>query len=209
MYTLYYKAGACSLAVHVLLRELDLAFELEPSKDASGDISPKLARIHPRGSVPVLQDSGFVLKEGGAILSWLCDEYDSPLLPRAGESRATALQWLMFANATLHPAYGQVFMIDAQAIDQSSKNALLNVISAKIQRLWDEVETQLEQGDYICGEAMSVADILLSVIANWAPMMPIEISYGPRCKAMFKRVSARPAYQAALEAESIEYQAAA
>lgn len=201
MYTLYYKPGACSLAVHALLREINMPFELEPSQ-LDGEANPKLLRVNPRGSVPVLQDGGFVLREGGAILSWLCDEHDSPLLPRGGEERANALQWLMFANATMHPAYGQAFFVLGQSLDASVKDALIKSISAKIQGLWNEVEDQLAQGDYICGSEITVADILLTVISSWTPRVGLAVEFGPRCKALFERISSRPAYQESVAAES-------
>jgi len=31
------------------------------------------------------------------------------MLPKNGKERATALEWLCFANASLHPAYGKCF----------------------------------------------------------------------------------------------------
>jgi glutathione S-transferase len=209
MYTLYSKAGSCSMAVHVLLLELGQKVQVEPFKLADGSANPKLLAINPRGGVPAIQKGDVAMFEGGAILSWLCDEHDSPLMPRRGAARAKALQWLMFANATMHPAYGQAFFVNAQAIDQADKMALLNVIGSKVQDLWQVVDDQLAQGDYVCGNAMTVADILLSVIANWTSKLGVEVTFSPRLKAYFARVSGRGSFQEALAEEKIEYKAAA
>lgn len=206
---LYYKPGSCSMAVHVLLNELGVDVELIPYEDSHGEKHPELAKINPRANVPTIDDGMFHMYEGGAILIWLCDEHESDLLPRSGRTRGDALKWLMFANASLHPAYGTIFFLNSQTIGQAEKNALFNAAGAKLQSLWDVIEEQLAHGEYICGDQFTVADILMTVIANWTPNLPVEITFGPRSKALFKRISERPAYQKALEAEKIKYRVAA
>ena len=46
---------------------------------------------------------------GAAIITYLLEKHKSPLLPASGKERATAFEWLMFCNATLHPAFGKAF----------------------------------------------------------------------------------------------------
>lgn len=203
---LYSKNGSCSMAVHVLLNELGVDVTIEPYEE-NGQPNPELKKLNPRGNVPVIQDGDFHMREGGAILTWLCDEHQSELLPKNGQARAYALQWLMFANATLHPAYGRAFFIMKQA--DADRAALLDKVVADIQSCWDELESHLEDQDYVCGESITVADILITVIANWSPMIPKDITFGPNCKGLFRRVSERPAYQKALGEEAIEYRVAA
>mgnify|MGYP001317977923 CR=1 FL=1 len=205
MLSLYYKPGACSLAVHVLLRELGADFELKHFK-AEEDA---LKKINPFANVPTIEDGDFHMREGGAILTWLCDEHQSELLPQKGAERAEALQWLMFANATLHPTYGRLFRANGMTLNLPDKNAILNDAGAKIQKCWDVIDEQLEGQSYICGEAFTVADILLTVIANWTPGLPIEVTFSDNLKAYFKRVSDRESFQNALDAEDVTYKAAA
>src|SRR5262249_40965590 len=97
MYKLYYSPGACSMAVHVLLNEIGAPLQLESASTKEGkNRSPEFLKINPRGQVPVLDMDGHIMREGGAILSYLCDKHNSPLLPREGIARADALEWLMF-----------------------------------------------------------------------------------------------------------------
>lgn len=206
MYTLFYKPGACSMAVHVLLNELNQPFELKHFKTPDDQTNPELLALNSRGMVPTLKrEDGFHMAEGGAILVWLADEHKSSLLPRSGTGRAEALQWLMFANASLHPAYGRLFWLKRQDIADGEKQKLIQAATAAIQSLWDQVEEQLQNQDYISGSQPSVADILFTVIANWVG----DINFGPNSKALFTRISERPAYAKALKAEEITYKAAA
>jgi hypothetical protein len=54
-----------------------------------------------------------------------------------------------------------------------------------------------------------LADILLTVIANWSPNLQQPVTFGPKTKALFQRVVARPAYQLALKEENVTYKVAA
>ena len=68
---LYYASGACSLAVHIALREVGAGFELvavDLVKRTLADGTPFQA-ISPRGYVPVLEfDDGTRHTEGAALL---------------------------------------------------------------------------------------------------------------------------------------------
>ncbi len=206
MYTLYSKPGSCSMAVHTVINELGIDVNIEPYQ-IDGKTNPKLAKINPRGNVPVIEKGDFNMREGGAILAWLCDEHKSELLPASGEKRAEALQWLMFANATMHPAYARVFFLKAAA--DADRKMLMEKATDIIQKLWDELDEHLDGKDYVCGDSISVGDILLTVIANWSTMLPNKINFGKNCKALFTKVSQRPAFQAAMEDEGISYRIAA
>lgn len=210
MYKLYYSPGACSLAIHAILNELNQKFELVSAVgDAGQKRSPEFMKINPRGSVPVLIEDGNIIREGGAIIVYLLDKHDNDLLPKSGQKRAEALEWLMFANSTLHPAYSRLFWTVARIEDQKTKEHLLNLFFADIQKLWDEIEQRLQDRDYICGEKISAADFLLTVIANWSANFGDNIKLGNNCKKLFKQISKRDSMQKALADENVKYKVAA
>lgn len=207
MYELYYSPGACSLAVHVVLNELGQDVTLirakigDPAQPDSG-----LAKVNPRGQVPVLvENGGAPMREGGAIITYLCDQHPSSLLPASGPARARALQWLMFCNASLHPAYSRAKFIKTHGGSED----LVAQAQKFIQDLWDQVEAHLAAAGtaYLAGDDVTAGDILLSVIANWRFIGTYE--FGPKTQTLLKNVSSRPAYQKALEAEGITYKAVA
>lgn len=204
MYQLHYFAGACSMAVHIILNEVGQKVELVPAKTASGDKTPELLKINPLGRVPVLVEDGKVMYEGAAMIIYLCEKYKSDLLPKDGWERAQALQWLMIGNASLHPAYSRTNFLKKNGGTEEQ----IKASRAGAQAIWDQVEAQLkENGPYLCGDKVSAADILFTVIGNWADKG--VYNYGPKTKELFKKISARPAYQKALSAENVEYKAAA
>ncbi len=209
MYKLYYMSGACSLAVHVVLNELNQQVEIENVRMPEGQPRPaEFLKLNPCGQVPLLVDGDFAIREGGAILVYLLDKHNSEMLPKSGEARAKALQWLMFANATLHPTYSRIFFAMRAIKDKAAQDAVINPTVESINKLWAEVDAQLAKTKYVCGDKISAADILLAVIANWGiGMFPFEIKRGENLKRMLKDVTSRPAFQAALKREAVEYKA--
>jgi glutathione S-transferase len=203
-YKLFYFPGACSMAVHIVLNEVGQKVELVKGRDEAKSKTAELMKINPRGQVPVLVEDGKVLKEGAAQIIYLCEKYKSDLLPSSGWERAQALQWLMSANASLHPAYSRTNFLKANG----GTDAQISASRAGAQKLWDEIEAELAaNGPYICGKNVTAADILITVIGHWAD--PGVYTYGPKTKALFEKVVARPAYQQALAAEQVDYKAAA
>ena len=74
---LYYMPGACSLASHIVLRELGTDIEIEKVDGATKqtDRGQDFTKVNPSGYVPALVlDDGEVLTEGPAILQYLADK---------------------------------------------------------------------------------------------------------------------------------------
>jgi len=156
-------------------------------------------------------DGDLTIREGAAILIYLLEKHQSPLLPKSGKERAGALEWLMFCNATLHPAYSRCFFLMRNTKDEAVKEQLLGIATAMINKLWGEVEQRLGQFAYLAGGNITIADILMTVIANWNDHLPepAAITIGPRTKKLLQTVIARPSYKKALETEEVVYKSAA
>lgn len=200
-YKLFYKPGACSMAVHVILNELNVPFEAIKQDDLK---APEFLKINPRGQVPLLLVGDEPVKEGGAIITWLLDTHENDLMPQSGIARAKALEWLMWCNASLHPACSRIFGLSKMDLDDATKEKLTPLLMNAVQALWDEAEARLAKTAYLAGDKITAADILLAVIANWGVGKP-----GANVKRVLKDVIARPAYQKTLAAEQVEYKAAA
>lgn len=207
MYTLYYSPGACSMAIHVALNECNQPVTLE--KVDLQNRTPEFLKVNPRGQVPVLVDDGQIIYEGAAQLIHILEKHNNPLLPKGEPSRTNALQWLMYCNASLHPAYARVFFLMRNGPNDATKDALFDVAVKMINKMWEQVEDRLSQSPYLAGDKITVADILLTVIANWSPRMPRPVIIGPNTKKLLQQVIQRPSYKKALDLEQVEYKAAA
>ena len=107
MLTLYFAPGASSMAVHIALHEIGVAFEAKPMSFRQNDMgSPGYIALNPEGKVPTLIVDNRPLTEVAAILFYLARRFpDAELLPRENiEAEAQALSWMSFIASTLHPA---------------------------------------------------------------------------------------------------------
>jgi len=199
-------SGSCSMAAHIALIEIGAKFELVDVRVKEGQPRPaEFLKINPRGNVPVLQDDEFILREGVAILLHILDgNKKNDLLPESGSERDKVLEWLCFANSSLHPSYSRVFAMHKILKNKASENELYAPFIEAIQKQWDDVESHLQKSEFLC-EKLSIADILITVIANWSGAFSRPINFGEKTKKLFKKVIEIPSYKKALEAENVVY----
>lgn len=189
MYQLYYMQGACSLATQVVLRELEQQVELIDSKQLKN-----FKTINVVENVPVLVDQDKVLTEGAAIMLYLLNKHESSLFPRDTNQRESAIQNIMFANATMHPAYSKLFFIAAQPLADSVKNNLFASATQTIKQLWSVVENELINKPFLGGDSPSAADIMLTVYSRWGSHFPVDITFGQKTLNMIQTVQSMPSF---------------
>lgn len=207
MYDLYYSPGVCSMSVHVALEELGLEFNAHKVDLSKGEHKQEAyLKINPRGQVGALGTPDGLIAENAAMIIYLNDKHGGSLIPQDGFARAQALQWLMYANSTLHPAYAKALFSMKNGAPEETIKAACDGVQAQ----WDLVEKQLTESDgpFLTGENFTAGDIYTAVVANWQ-FIPHLPTFGPKTKAFLKAVISRPAYQKAIATEGIEYKAAA
>ena len=107
MLTLYFAPGSSSMAPHIALHEIGVAFEAKALSFARRENrSAAYLQLNPEGKVPTLLIDGRPLTEVAAILFYLAKRFPAAgLLPSNDqEADAQAISWMSFIAATLHPA---------------------------------------------------------------------------------------------------------
>lgn len=198
---LYYAPASCSLSPHIVLREAGLPFELVKVSTKTHKLADggDFHAINSKGYVPVLEwDDGERLSEGPAIVQWIADQAPaSGLAPAAGtRERARLQEWLNFITSEIHKTFTPLFV-------PTSSDEMKAAAKAAVERRLAWVEEQLEGRDYLLGKDFSVADAYLFTVASWGQYVGIEVQQWPRLAAYLQRVAARPAVQAALQAEGL------
>ncbi|MFM0354769.1 glutathione transferase GstA [Paraburkholderia nemoris] len=198
---LYYSPGACSLAVHIALREAGLDFDtvkvnLQTHKLANGD---DYYAISPRGYVPLLEfDDGSRHTEGAALLQYIADlAPERALLPPAGTpQRLEAVAWLTYISTELHKTFSP--WLWHQETAESTKLEC----RAKLATRFSELEGVLTSRDYLTGQ-YSVADAYAFTVLSWARMLSVDLGPYPQLSAYLARVAVRPKVCEAMVAEGL------
>ncbi len=198
---LYYSPGACSLSPHIVLHESGLPFTIAiaPTKTHKLADGTDYYTINPLGYVPLLElDDGTRLTEGPAIVQYIADQVpDKQLAPPYGTMpRYRLMSWLTFIGTELHKGFSPLFN---PATPEDYKAIAKERLVSRLR--W--VDTQLQGRPYLMGDTFSVADAYLFVVSNWAKPMNVDLSGYPNLLAFRERMAARPAVQAAMNAEGL------
>lgn len=197
MYTLYYSQGACSLATQVVLHELELPVEIIDKNTVEN-----FHELNPAGTVPVLVKDGIVFNEGAAVMLHILGVKENTLLPQNTDTDQRFIEAIMFANATMHPAYGKLFFGANAISDEVAKQAYFEASAAAINKLWAIVNERIGSQNYLFGNNISPADIMLAVYSTWGQYFPVDIKLGENTERMIKNVQARESYKKAVAAEA-------
>jgi glutathione S-transferase len=107
MLSLYFAPGTSSMAPHIALHEIGVAFESHPLSFARGQQRESAyLKLNAEGKVPTLMVDGRPLTEVAAILYYLARTYPHARLMPANDTEAEGhvISWMSFIASTLHPA---------------------------------------------------------------------------------------------------------
>ena len=194
---LYYSPGACSLAVHIALREAGRDFDLarvDLSTHRLADGSDYRA-ISPRGYVPLLElDDGSRHTEANALLQYVADSAGQLPAPGSRE-RLEVTGWLAFVSTELHKTLGWLWRPD---LPEAMRGIVLEVLGRRLK----ELDARLGQQEWLTG-GFSVADAYCFTVLGWTKVLSVDLSPYPHVQKYLGRVAARPAVVAALKAEGL------
>ncbi|XYI03931.1 glutathione transferase GstA [Sorangium sp. So ce1128] len=201
MFRLYYAPHACSIAVHIALREAGLPFELDQVDFMQGKTTQSgknLTDISPKGQVPaLLLPDGNVLTEGAVIMQYIADQKpEVELAPPAGTFERTRLQeWLNFAATELHKGLSPLF---SPLISDEYRQAVKEKVGARFAFL----ASNLEGKRYLFGDRFTVVDgYIFYSIRTWRRLTKADLPRG--LDEYYARIAERPHVKAALEAEGL------
>lgn len=195
---LYYMPSACSLAVQIALRELDLPYAraLVDSRTKRLDDGSDYLAIHPRGQVPLLElDDGTRLSEGPVIVQYLADRRpDDGLMPPAGTpERYRALEWLNYLTSEVHQRFYPLFKFPDFPDDVKA------TLRADLDDRLAYVAGRLGDRAYLMGDRFTAPDGYLFTMLRWARFLKVDLAPWPNLVAYRDRVASRPAVQAAMD----------
>ena len=196
---LYYYPGACSLAPHIISKEIDVPLELVKvdlmahPRMADGQL---FTEVNLKNSVPALMlDDGHVLTENSVILQYLAGlAPDDHLLPADGLGRWRVLEAVSFVATEIHKTRAQLY---DPANDDAARGRVIERLGMKLASL----DAQLGDKKFLAGDNFTIADAYAFVTCDGLPMFGIDFGQWPRLNEYMERVAARDAVKSAQAAE--------
>lgn len=198
---LYFSPAACSLAVHIALREAGLPFELAKVDLATHTLADgsDYRRVSARGYVPLLEfDDGTRHTEAAALLQYIADrEASLALIGAPGTARRQqVIEWLAFISSELHKGFSPWLW------HKETSDSTRAAVKAKLALRFEELDRHFETHEHL-SDGFSVADAYAFTILNWAGLLGLSLAAFPRLQAYLARIAVRPQVQAAMRAEGL------
>lgn len=199
---LYYTSGDNSLAIRIIIHELNLDCEYE-----AVDLSTKLTetgedyfKINPKGQVPALLISKErLLTENAIIQQYLADKYHAvgllPVIPAF--ERYRVLEWLNFISTEVHKTFSSLYK---KTVPDSVKQ---DVFYPLLKRKYDYIDSHLANNTYLMGKQFTLPDSYLFTSLTWLIQLNINFDPWPNLWRYFKLLNQRPSVKKSLEEENL------
>lgn len=200
---LYMTPGSCSTGIHILLEELDLAFEACIVNLLAGDqYKPEYVALNPKSSIPTLvRDDGSAMTQFQAIAWWLARSYPkAKLLPADAEGEIRVIETMDYVVGTIHmQGFARIFTSAGFTPSEADHDAVAARGKEIVAKAFAVIDGALGGREYVAHSGFSIADAALFYVEFWADRIRLELP--PNCLAHYRRMLTRPAVQRVLREE--------
>jgi GST-like protein len=197
MIDLYFAPTPNGQKISIMLEECDLPYNAVPVNILAGEqFTPEFLTINPNGKIPAIidhePDPPLAIFESGAILLYLAEKTGQFMPPREDvHGRYAVMQWLMFQMSGIGPMFGQAghFLNYApEAVPYAIKR-----YRREVGRLYDVLDGQLAQNEYIAGEQYTIADMAIYPWVTLYKGHQQDLSQVPHVRRWYDQLKQRPA----------------
>ena len=212
MYVLHYSPDSASMAVRMVLEELNLPYRLRlvNREDGTRDTAGYRA-LQPLGLIPALETPDGAMFETAAILLWLADHLPGArLAPAPGDpARGDFLKWFFYTSTNLHPTLLQVFY-PARLIGPEAAEAVQTAARARFVSFLPSLEAVAATGpDWLSPAQPSILGYYLAMLLRWMGSFPpegglrIDPADYPALHRVLAALETRPAAQSVAQDEGL------
>ncbi|MGE5639325.1 MAG: glutathione S-transferase family protein [Clostridia bacterium] len=202
MLTVHHLGRSQSERIVWLCEELGIDYDLRRyERDSVTRLAPpEYKALHPIGTAPVIQDGDLVLGESGAIMEYVIAKHGGGRLARpAGHPEfASYLYWLHYANGSFQALLHRTLI--ARRLEPPAEHRVLVDLKARLERALRFIDSRLGQCPFLAGDELTAADVMLVFsLTTMRTFTPFELKPYPNIRAYLRRISAREAYQRAMQ----------
>ena len=173
------------------LGELNLPYSRQ---DIGGSFGYPDDYPNPNPVVPTLKDDDLVVWESNACVRYLARTYGTgSLWPDDPATLAEADMWMEWQRSDISNAFFPLFQMIVRGLPTTPEKTARAV--AGCARCFSQLDVQLSGRDYICGDALTMADIVIGAMAYRYMTLAIERPVLANMDAWYARLANRPSYQ--------------
>jgi glutathione S-transferase len=177
--------------------ELNLKYErLDVGGGFGKNKEPDYLAMNPNGLVPTLVEGDFILWESNSIVRYLARAYGAGTLePSDPKQIARASQWMDWQLSVVGPAIFQAFWGLIRTPAEKRDMAAIAESQRKTTEAMKMLDAQLGRTAYVAGDAFSMGDIPVGVMAYRFRQLCPERPNMPNLERWFAAIEKRPAFQ--------------
>jgi len=173
------------------LGELNIAYT---RNDIGGSFGYPEDYPNPNSVVPTLIDDDLVVWESNACVRYLARTYGvGSLWPDDPNLLACADMWMEWQRSDISNAFFPLFQMIVRGLPTTPEKTQRAV--AACARCFGQLDSQLAGRDYICGDTLTMADIVIGAMVYRYMTLPIERPTFTHMDAWYARLTERPAYK--------------
>ncbi len=200
MISLYHCMSARSFRPLWTLEELGAPYQLHMLPFPPRQLAREFLAVNPLGTVPALCDGELLMTESAAMCQYLSQRFGpSELTVNPDESDyGSYLNWLHAGEATL--TFPQTLLLRYgrfESVERRQPQVVEDYQRWFLARLRG-VDRALEQGDYLCQQRFTAADISVGYALLLAEFLGLAESFPGRVPEYWHRLKQRPGYVRAM-----------
>lgn len=172
------------------LGELDLPYVRE---NVGGSFGYPDHYPNPNAVVPSLYDGDLAVWESNACVRYLARTYgEGTLWPSDSAQLALADMWMEWQRSDISNAFFPLFQALIRGLPASPER--IEQLTQACITNFAQLDAHLRDRDYICGGALTMADIVIGAMCFRYMTLPIERGEHAAMQAWYARLCERPAY---------------
>ncbi len=204
MLKLYGLPGACPMAVHIILEQLELDYEAV-MVDRDKLTSPEHLAVNPMAQAPSLETEDGLLTESVAIMLYIDEKYGQGRVspPPGSWQRARMMMMLLFMASQEHPAFSLWLRPFRWHEDEKAQEELKESARKRFALCLERLDEWLEGRDWLIGDSMTLADPLALVHIRWGLRVEPPSSDYPNLWRFAKRMAELPVVKKVMAKEGV------
>lgn len=190
--TLYGAEASGAVAVEAALTLLGLRYQLiEGATWAEEAARDRVATSNPMRQIPTLVlPDGEVMTESAAILIYLADlDPAAGLAPAPNDAkRRQFLRWMLYVSSAIYALHWIKPDVKRIGAPEASRDSVVEAVHERIAFCWANMDGQLNPGDYLLGDELTVLDLYVAVVSRFGPWRERFEEAAPRMAAVVHRV---------------------
>jgi len=196
----FFPVDAASRAIWIVCQEFDIPFDLIKIEFQNSEhLTSKFTEINPNHTVPVLQDEKVILYHGHTIVRYLANKFNLiQLYPVDPVERARVDLYLDWHTTHLkktsdsaleHVAGFSVWNFSFSSEPTVDMDKAASSIKSYVESLNYLEAYFLDKSDFICGDRVSIADIVAATEITYHRLLNADLTQFPKVLQWYERVS--------------------